>query len=169
MLNKFKVSNTLGLAFTMLSIGLTLSFQAVAQVPTFYCDNSNGSPKTMARTKTGVLQMFDWESHLLTEPNSTPIEKCKKHSAQLETYFQQDRLKFLTSGRKYGRKIICIAEYRHGPCEIPLFPVYGEHRYPIIKLLNLNFICPYNYDGACIRAYINVEGYLNQSRSDNKE
>jgi hypothetical protein len=93
--------------------GLFNPLPGVAQTAKYFCDTSGQNPRTMARTPRGVVTILSWAR---TVKEYAPLTRCQQVSARFQNLHQEGSLRFITSGRRNGENIICVASERNGPC-----------------------------------------------------
>jgi hypothetical protein len=91
---------------------------ALAAAARFSCGTSNGAPATIARTNDGrSVPMIRWTSNVFDGAGWTPERRCREVSQRFDTYRQQGRLAYVTTGRINGLPVICTAARDGGPCD----------------------------------------------------
>ena len=61
--------------------------------------------------------MIRWTSNAFDGAGWTPERRCQEVSQRFETYRQQSRLAYVTTGRINGLPVICTAASDGGPCD----------------------------------------------------
>ncbi|MEB3167485.1 MAG: COP23 domain-containing protein [Synechococcaceae cyanobacterium] len=108
----------LGLAGLATGATTLLPAPAQAAATSFSCGASNGVPATIANTDDGrSVPMIRWTSNAFDGAGWTPQRRCQEVSQRFETYRQQGRLAFVTTGRINGLPVICTATSDGGPCD----------------------------------------------------
>jgi hypothetical protein len=89
--------------------------QALAQTKKFFCDTSGQFPATMARSNNSNVRLISWRS---TVGDYDPATRCRQVSERFQSFHQQGRLRYITSGRsrETNSNIICVADRKDGPC-----------------------------------------------------
>ncbi|MEB3294486.1 MAG: COP23 domain-containing protein [Synechococcales bacterium] len=157
-------------------IGMGLLFPhtkpAQAQASEFFCGNGrDGVAATMARTKSGNVPVIRFRSEHFSGSGWTPERRCHEVSQRFERFRREGTLKFLTTGRKNGYGVICVASERGGAClENGLLLTVRPNRSPSQTLYDLLAVRdraagPLNETTA--RPYISVEQLIEQSALDN--
>jgi hypothetical protein len=95
---------------------ITTNQKAFAQTAAFTCGVHNGVPTTVARTTQGDIPVIRWVSGYFNDSGYTPQKRCEEVSERFQEYHSQDKMKFLTTGRRNGLNIVCVAETNGGPC-----------------------------------------------------
>ena len=99
-------------AFTALG-----SAPAQAAATSFTCTTSNGVPTTVATTDTGrTVPMIRWTSNAFDGAGWSPQRRCQEVSQRFESFRQQGRLAFITTGRMNSLPVICTAAKDGGAC-----------------------------------------------------
>lgn len=116
---KFCVTTT---SFLLMTLSLAAAYQqpSDAQARSFFCGNSKGSPATMAETTRGNVPIIHWVSDYFGSGYS-PKDRCELVSAKFQQYYGEGKLKYITTGRQNRQNILCVAEYKDGPCVGTLF------------------------------------------------
>lgn len=100
-------------AFTALG-----SAPAQAAATSFTCSTSNGVPTTVATTDTGrTVPMIRWTSNAFDGAGWSPQRRCQEVSQRFESFRQQGRLAFITTGRMNSLPVICTAAKDGGACD----------------------------------------------------
>ncbi|MEB3330911.1 MAG: COP23 domain-containing protein [Synechococcaceae cyanobacterium] len=91
---------------------------AWAGAASFSCGSSNGVPTTVARTDDGrSVPMIRWTSNVFDAAGWTPQRRCQEVSQRFESFRQQGRLTYVTTGRINGLPVICSAASDGGACD----------------------------------------------------
>lgn len=107
------VAAGLGASITALDLG-----PARAAATAFSCSTRNGVPTTIASTDDGrTVPMIRWTSNAFDGAGWTPQRRCQEVSQRFESYRQQGRLAFITTGRINGLPVICTAASDGSPCD----------------------------------------------------
>lgn len=133
-----------------------------AQGTTFECSTINGVPTTIARTSQKQVAVIRWVSDFGSEAGFTPQKRCQLVSARFQEYYTQGKLNFLTTGRKNGQNIICIAETQGGNCTGQLFTLKPEANpgETLKNLLNVRTGAGGPLNETNDRVYIDMNQYL---------
>lgn len=83
------------------------------------CDrDADDTPTTFGRTPSGIpLALIRWESDFFTDGGYSPERRCEEVSAKFEKYRLEDRLKFITTGKENGERVICVSSEYGGRCQ----------------------------------------------------
>lgn len=148
---------------TLLSVTI-ISQPSFAESTIFFCGTSNGMPATIARTPRGEVLMILWSSSNLGELGDTPQKRCEEVSNKFQTYYNTGKLKYITTERKNGQVVACIAQEENGPCsDESLFTLKSNETTP---RANLQRIFRIRVDSAApihetdSRIYISLDKYL---------
>lgn len=110
---------------------------AQAAASGFSCGTSNGVPTTIALTDDGrSVPMIRWTSNVFDGSGWTPARRCQEVSQRFESYRQQGRLAYVTTGRINGLPVICTAARDGGACDGLLYTLKpGQDPTTALKLL----------------------------------
>lgn len=94
----------------------------IAEENTFFCGTFKGVPTTMAKTAKSNVPIIIWESSDFEKAGYPPEKRCQIVSNKFqEHYIKGNGVFYLTTGRKNGENIICVAQLEKGPCADQLF------------------------------------------------
>ncbi len=116
------LTRMVGSAILLTALPFTLSTpaQAGGGANGYSCGaTSNGTPATMARTSKGNdVAVIQFKSQHFSDSGWTPERRCQEVSQRFDTLNSQGLLRqaFLTTGRKNGQNIICVAAEKGAPC-----------------------------------------------------
>jgi hypothetical protein len=153
---------TIAIAF---GVATFISQPSKAQSTTFFCGTSNGIPATLARTPRGEVPMILWNSSTLGDSGDSPQKRCEEVSQRLQTYYNSGKLKYITTGRKNGQLVVCVAQEENGSCtDEPLFPLNSNNSNPSATLqrifrIRVASVAPISETRN--RIYIDLDKYLN--------
>jgi hypothetical protein len=141
--------------------------QAEAPGPKFFCGQSAGVPATLAKTSRGNVPVILWRS-TLGDGVYTPEVRCSKVTERFQEYFTNGTLKFLTTGIMNKQSVVCVAQYKGGPCNGLLFTLKPGSN-PGQTLKNLMAVQtgsrgPLNESAA--RVYIDMDEFLTTAPVD---
>ena len=88
--------------------------------PRFSCLSKQGVPATVALTKRGPVPVIVWRT-TLGGGVYTPQVRCDIVSKRFQKFYENGTLNFLTTGRKNRLPVVCVAQYKGGPCAQDLF------------------------------------------------
>ena len=97
------------------------SAQANPTEARFACLNRQGTPATVALTKRGPVPVINWVSTLGSDGQYTPQFRCDVVSKRFQDFYENGTLNFLTTGIKNRQPVVCVANYKGGPCAQDLF------------------------------------------------
>lgn len=109
--------------------------------------------------------MILWSSSTLGELGDTPQKRCEEVSNKFQTYYNTGKLKYITTERRKGQVVACVAQEENGPCgDEALFTLKSDETTPRASLQRIFRIrvasaAPINETGS--RIYINLDKYLN--------
>ncbi|MGB7440612.1 MAG: COP23 domain-containing protein [Coleofasciculaceae cyanobacterium] len=143
----------------------TVIFPSVsyAEETTFFCGTTEGVPATIARTSQGEVAMVLWSAEQLNQPDSNPEQLCQEASQRFQTYYNQGKLNYITTGRVNRQNVACVAQQEGGACNGFLFALNPEIK-PKVALQRMFRIRvpsagPISETGTPL--YINLERYFN--------
>ena len=89
-----------------------------AQRGQFFCaQDADGTPITaFSHAVRGDIVIIRWASEYFKESGFDPLRRCKDVSSQFQKYRDLGKLQYITTGRKNGVDIICVAEADQSPC-----------------------------------------------------
>jgi hypothetical protein len=153
----------IGFAIVLLST-TTISLPSVAEDITFFCGSSNGIPATVARTSRGEVPLILWNSSTIGESSDTPEKHCEEVSTKFQTYYKNGALKYITTEKKNGQLVACVAPKENEPCSGVLFPLNSNETDPRATLQRIFRIrvasaAPISETGP--RIYISLDKFLN--------
>ena len=84
----------------------------------FFCGkDGDGTPITaFSHPSRGDVIIIRWESNYFKEKGFDPQSRCQEVSLKFQQYRDQSKLQYITTGRKNGYNIICVAEGDRLPC-----------------------------------------------------
>jgi hypothetical protein len=89
-----------------------------AQRNQFFCSkDGDGTPITaFSHPSRGDVVIIRWESSYFKDKGFDPQSRCQEVSPKFQQYRDQGKLQYITTGRKNGSNIICVAEADGLPC-----------------------------------------------------
>lgn len=82
------------------------------------CLNNAGTPTTVVATKTGKqVPIIYWKSTTFSGSGWTPERRCQEVSTRFQTYHEQGKLDYITTGRMNGMPVLCVTSVEGGACE----------------------------------------------------
>ncbi|MGL4501042.1 MAG: COP23 domain-containing protein [Planktothrix sp.] len=85
----------------------------------FFCDTGidGKTPTTFyAHKARGDVEVIRWVSDFGEGVGYDPQKRCDEVSVRMQKYYSQGLLNNLTTGRKHGQNIICVAKADGEPC-----------------------------------------------------
>lgn len=152
-------------AFAIALLATTaISQPSAAEDTTFFCGTSNGIPATIARTSHGDVPLIVWNSSNLGRSGDTPQQRCEDVSKKFQTYYNNGTLKYITTERRNGQLVACVAPKENEPCTGVLFSLNSNETNPRDTLQRIFRIrvastAPISETGT--RVYISLDKYLN--------
>lgn len=149
-------------ATTTVETGLIASV-AAQQRNQFYCGTHSGAPATLVSTPRGDLPVIRWTSDLFPPP-LTPQQRCEIVSERFQEFQNQNKLKYITTGKMNGQPVVCVASYKDGDCTGLLFTLKPESdpSDTLSKLLNYRLLAAGNAlnESSGERLYIDMEEFI---------
>jgi hypothetical protein len=162
--SSFLIAKLTRSAIALFSI-TTLSQPSFAQSPTFFCGTSNGVPATIAHTSSGEVPMILWNSSDLSDSGDTPHKRCEEVSNRFQTYYKIGKLKYITTERRNGQLVVCVAQEENGPCsDEPLFALQSDQSNPkatLQRIFRIRVASAVPSNEMSSRIYISLDKYLN--------
>lgn len=93
----------------------------------FYCDRTtNGIPTTFVTTRKGTFPVIRWVSDHFTAHGYDPLTRCRQVSAKFQTFFNDGRLNYITTGIVNRQPVVCVSGTKGGACQGVLFTLKRE-------------------------------------------
>lgn len=108
----------------ILSLADNISQPSYAQpkIVTFICvRNSDDVPITIARTLDGDVPLIHWTSEYFSESAYNPERLCEQVATKLQVAYDNNTLRYITTGTINGLPVACIARSKNGLCSGLLF------------------------------------------------
>lgn len=136
---------------------------AEAQGTNFICASWRGVPTTIAQTTTGDIPVIRWVSNTFDEYD--PITRCRIVSGEFQQAYNKGTLNYLTTGRKNGQNIVCVAQYEGGACDQQLFTLKTDSNpgQILVRLMAIRDRSAGPLNQSSDRIYVNMEEYLSSS------
>lgn len=84
----------------------------------FVCGTAQGAPSTNAvKADGGQVPVIRWTSTTFEAAGWSQERRCQEVSSRFNTYLQQGRLAYITTGRINGLPVICTARSNGGACD----------------------------------------------------
>lgn len=137
----------------------------------FICGNWQGIPATMAETAKGKVPIITWVSDYFDTSGFNSRKRCQIVSQKFQQYYNEGTLKYLTTGRKQGNNIVCVAKVENGACSGQLFTLKpGSNPGETLKQLmsirsQASGVKPINESSD--RVYIDFDRYLQEASNSN--
>lgn len=162
-LSKVHICSVSALAIAFLSPS-ALSQPSAAEETTFFCGTSKGVPATIARTSRGEVSMILWNSSTLPKSGDTPQNLCEDVSQKFQTYYNNGTLKYITTERRNGQLVACVAQEENGSCSgEPLFSLNSNESNPratLQRIFRIRVASAAPISETNSRLYINWDKYL---------
>lgn len=148
--------------FLLYTTGCSDYTSVEARNANFACEQVDGVPTTVAKTKSAEIPIIKWVSNDFDAAGWEPQKRCAEVSGRFQAYYQDGSLRFITTGQLNGENAICTAEREGGDCKNLLFTV-RPGRNPQVTLQKLIAI-RHNSNEALTetgkRPYLNVDKLL---------
>jgi hypothetical protein len=146
--------------------------ETFAQTQKFFCDTSGSIPATVAQTKRGNVRLITWE-RVMVGGQYTPLQRCQQVSNRFQEFHSKGWLRFITSGRRGGSNVICVAEAKNQPCRPDgmLFTLSPENKpvQVLTKMFSLGtLITGQEIRETTSRVYVDFEACMDK-RSNNED
>ncbi len=84
----------------------------------YLCDEKSSPPLTVANiySRNVRYRLIRWVNEEFMLKGYTPLERCKQVSSKIQKLASENKLKFISSGKKNGYYIICSASEVGGSC-----------------------------------------------------
>lgn len=148
---------------------LVASQPAQAGAAGFSCSISNGAPATMVQTRDGrTVPMIRWTSNTFDGAGWTPARRCQEVSQRFETYRQQGRLNYITTGRLNTLPVICTAPREGAPCDGLLYTLKPgqDPTVALTRLLDVRFKARGPLNESHGRLYVSMDELISAAGSD---
>lgn len=137
---------------------------SAAEEITFFCGTSNDTPATIARTSRGEVPVIVWNSSNVGSSSDTPQQRCEDVSQKFQTYYSNGTLKYITTERKNGQLVACVAPKENEPCTGVLFPLNSTEGSPkdtLQRIFRIRVASAAPISETRDRVYISLDKYLN--------
>ncbi|MEM9137924.1 MAG: COP23 domain-containing protein [Cyanobacteria bacterium P01_F01_bin.42] len=132
----------------------------------FTCLTKQGVPATVALTQRGPVPVIIWQTTL--GGVYTPQVRCDIISKRFQQYYEDGTLNFLTTGRKNRLPIVCVAQYKGGPCSRDLFTLRPDanpgQTLRRLMAVRIGSAGPLNESAA--REYVDIQQFLKTAPVD---
>lgn len=153
--------STLAIAFLSTS---ALSQPSAAEETTFFCGSSKGVLATIARTPGGEVPIIFWNSPTFSQSGNMPQNLCEEVSQKFQTYYNNGNLKYITTERRNGQLVACVAQEENGSCSgEPLFSLSSNESNPratLQRIFRIRVASAAPISETNSRLYINIDKYL---------
>jgi Circadian oscillating protein COP23 len=99
------------------------SNSAKSDTKSFDCKAVDGVNTTMAITPRGERPVIRWTSTDFDASGWSSEKRCNEVSERFQELYANGSLKYLTSGKMNGQRVICSASQKRGPCNALLLTV----------------------------------------------
>ena len=136
----------------------------------FVCGSSQGVPSTNAVKSDGSqVPVIRWTSTTFEAAGWSQERRCKEVSARFNTYLQQGRLAYITTGRINRLPVICTAKREGGPCDGLLYTLKpGQNATSTLKnLLEIRVKARGPLNETTSRLYVSFEELMDTANANN--
>ena len=152
------------IAIALLS-ATTINQSSSAEDTTFFCGSSNGVPATIVRTPRGEVPMIVWNSSNLGGSGDTPQKQCEEVSKRFQTDYNSGTLKYITTERRNGQLVVCLAQNEKEPCSgEPLFVLNSSNDSKpsdtLQRIFRIRVVSAAAISETGDRVYISLDKYL---------
>jgi hypothetical protein len=152
-----------------------------SQETSFVCTPVGGSLATVAKTPRGQLVMISWTKNL---GSFDPATRCQMVSQRFQDHYQSKTLRYMTSGKINGQRVICVAAKRNGGClsngllftlrpadnsQRILKTLLQQSKYATAPAIIQNCIPKSSYDNVSGDIYIDFAEFLYQCPSESDQ
>lgn len=152
------------LAIAALSATSALSgAPAQAAATNFSCNTVGGVPTTVAKTDDGRnVPMIRWTSNAFDGAGWTPERRCQEVSQRFETFRQQGRLAYVTTGRMNSLPVICTTPSDGGACDGLLYTLKPgqDPTHALKRLLDVRTKARGPLNETTARLYVSIDELL---------
>jgi hypothetical protein len=67
------------------------------------------------------MPVIRWVSHAFLPSGFDPLTRCRDVSARFQTYYDNGKLDYITTGIVNGQPVVCVTDSTGGPCQGILF------------------------------------------------
>lgn len=157
-----QISSAMAIA---LGAATLISQPSQAETTTFFCGTSNGAPATMARTPKGEVPLILWNSSNLSDSGDPPQKLCEEVSERFQTYHNSGMLRYITTERKNGQLVACVAQKENQPCSGVLLTLKSDDesnpRATLQRIFRIRVASSAPISETDTRVYISLDKYLN--------
>jgi len=128
----------------------------------FLCSNSEGTLTTIARTTDADIPIVHWNSESVSESEMNQ-QLCETVSQRFQTYYENDQLNYITTGRENGETVACVAAEVNDSCSGILFALNTEinPRASLQRILRIRVPADGPISETGNRLYIKWDKFLN--------
>ena len=158
------------LAIPFAAFILVPAAQAAPSAGGFVCGSSQGVPSTNAVKRDGSqVPVIRWTSTTFESSGWSAERRCKEVSTRFNTYLQQGRLAYITTGRINRLPVICTATKKGGPCDGLLYTLKpGQNATSTLKnLLEIRVKARGPLNETTSRLYVSLDELMNTAQANN--
>lgn len=137
----------------------------------FVCGVSNGAPSTNAvKADGGQVPVIRWTSTAFAAAGWSPERRCQEVSSRFNTFLQQGRLAYITTGRINSLPVICTAASNGGACDGLLYTLKpGQNPTSTLRdLLEIRVKARGPLNETNERLYVSLSELINIAESNSK-
>ena len=166
-------TKSLVMASLLTGFALVGSLLAPAQAGTtargFVCGSTQGAPSTNAvKPDGGQVPVIRWTSNTFTSAGWSPQRRCEEVSKRFDTYFNQGRLRYITTGRMNSLPVICTATRHAGRCDGLLYTLKpGQNATAtLLNLLEIRVMARGPLNETTGRLYVSLDELMNTAEAN---
>lgn len=136
----------------------------------FVCGTAQGVPSTNAVKRDGSqVPVIRWTSTTFEASGWSQQRRCKEVSSRFNTYLQQGRLAYITTGRINRLPVICTAKKKGAPCDGLLYTLKpGQNATATLRnLLEIRVKARGPLNETSSRLYVSLDEMLKTAQANN--
>ncbi|WP_017715932.1 COP23 domain-containing protein [Kamptonema formosum] len=166
---RFTLAVALGATATIAVETGFIASVAAQQRNTFYCGTWDKAPTTLIRTSRGNVPVISWTSNFFPPP-LTPQQRCEIVSQRFQEFYNQNKLKYIITGKMKGQPVVCVANRKDGDCAGLLFTLKpgSDPQLTLKRLLSDRALAAGNAlnESTGEQLYINMEEFMKTELAD---
>ena len=143
--------------------------QAAPAARGFVCGSAQGAPSTNAVKADGAqVPVIRWTSTTFEASGWSQERRCQEVSNRFNTYLQQGRLAYITTGRINGLPVICTARSNGGACDGLLYTLKpGQNATATLrKLLEIRVKARGPLNETTSRLYVSLDELMSTAQTN---
>jgi len=144
--------------------------QAAPAAVRFVCGSTQGVPSTNVVKQDGKqVPVIRWTSTTFESSGWSQERRCHEVSGRFNTYLQQGRLAYITTGRINRLPVICTAKTKGGPCDGLLYTLKpGQNATSTLKnLLEIRVKARGPLNETTSRLYVSLDELMDTAQANN--